>query len=140
MSRNIAAAGLSLALLAALAWTRPAPANNEHPNWVLPSCDAALDEIASAFREKEYRFWKSNAQIVDFAQVQETAFRPWAADVMSRRFCRADAEVTDGAWHPVYFSIEAGMGEIGATWGVQWCVVGFDRNWAYNPDCRMAKP
>ena len=21
-----------------------------------------------------------------------------------------------------------------------WCVVGFDRNWAYNPGCRMARP
>jgi hypothetical protein len=29
---------------------------------------------------------------------------------------------------------------IGATWGVTWCVVGLDRNWAYNPDCRMAMP
>ena len=22
---------------------------------------------------------------------------------------------------------------IGMTWGVEWCVVGLDRNWAYNP-------
>ena len=22
---------------------------------------------------------------------------------------------------------------IGASWGVEWCVVGLDRNWAYNP-------
>ena len=24
--------------------------------------------------------------------------------------------------------------------GVEWCVVGLDRNWAYNPSCRAAKP
>ena len=29
---------------------------------------------------------------------------------------------------------------IGANWGVQWCVVGADRNWAYNPDCKAAGP
>jgi hypothetical protein len=29
---------------------------------------------------------------------------------------------------------------IGASWGVEWCVVGLDRNWAYNPACRMARP
>ena len=29
---------------------------------------------------------------------------------------------------------------IGANWGVQWCVVGADRNWAYNPDCQAAGP
>jgi len=26
------------------------------------------------------------------------------------------------------------------TWGVEWCVVGLDRNWAYNPACKMAQP
>jgi hypothetical protein len=26
------------------------------------------------------------------------------------------------------------------TWGVEWCVVGLDRNWAYNPRCKMARP
>jgi len=29
---------------------------------------------------------------------------------------------------------------IGANWGVQWCVVGIDRNWAYNPECKAAGP
>ncbi|MEX0752470.1 MAG: hypothetical protein WD073_06040 [Xanthobacteraceae bacterium] len=139
MSRGVGAAGIALALLALSAWGSPARAN-KFPNWVLPSCEAALDEIAAAFREKESRFWNSNLQIVDFTQVHETAFRPWSAEVATRRFCSAEAQVSDGVSRPVYFSIEAGMGEIGATWGVQWCVVGLDRNWAYNPSCRMARP
>jgi hypothetical protein len=29
---------------------------------------------------------------------------------------------------------------IGATWGVEWCVAGLDRNWAYHPACKMAQP
>ena len=29
---------------------------------------------------------------------------------------------------------------IGMFWGVEWCVVGLDRNWAYNPACKMAQP
>ena len=29
---------------------------------------------------------------------------------------------------------------IGASWGVEWCVAGIDRNWAYNPTCRLAQP
>ena len=29
---------------------------------------------------------------------------------------------------------------LGVGWGVEWCVVGLDRNWAYNPACRMARP
>jgi len=40
-------------------------------------------------------------------------------------------------WRPVVLS-DTGM--IGASWGVEWCVVGLDRNWAYNPRCKMARP
>jgi hypothetical protein len=29
---------------------------------------------------------------------------------------------------------------LGAGQGVEWCVVGLDRNWAYNPKCKMALP
>jgi hypothetical protein len=29
---------------------------------------------------------------------------------------------------------------IGSTYGVEWCVVGFDRNMAYSPACKMARP
>jgi hypothetical protein len=28
----------------------------------------------------------------------------------------------------------------GASWGVEWCIVGLDRNWSYNPACKMARP
>ena len=24
--------------------------------------------------------------------------------------------------------------------GVEWCVAGLDRNWAYNPSCKAARP
>ena len=40
----------------------------------------------------------------------------------------------------VRYSIVEDGGMIGANWGVQWCVVGVDRNWAYNPDCAAASP
>jgi hypothetical protein len=42
--------------------------------------------------------------------------------------------------HAVYYWIGEDTGIIGATWGVRWCVVGLDRNWAYNPACKMARP
>lgn len=142
MSRCTAVVGAAVILLAALSWSGSgrAAGPNDYPEWILPSCDAALDEVASAFQEKESRFWNSNLQIVNFSEVRETAFRPWSANVATRRFCRAKAQVSDGVWHPVYFSLVYGMGEVGATWDVQWCVVGLDRNWANNPSCRMAQP
>ena len=47
---------------------------------------------------------------------------------------------SDGTTHVVNYWIGEDTGFIGASWGVEWCVVGLDRNWAYNPRCKMAKP
>jgi hypothetical protein len=107
---------------------------------VLPSCEAALDKIASRFSQKESQFWNSGLQILDFEKVREIAFRPWAEGTIPRRFCTAVAVVSDGKKHPVNYSIGEDTGMIGMTWGVEWCVVGLDRNWAYNPRCKMARP
>lgn len=107
---------------------------------VLPPCEAGLDTITARFAQKEGRFWNSDLQILGFDRVRETAFRPWAPDTIPRRFCSAVALVSDGRRHPVYYSIGEDTGLIGATWGVEWCVVGLDRNWAYNPACKMAQP
>ena len=107
---------------------------------VLPPCEAALDTIASRFAQKEGRFWNSDLQILGFDRVRETAFRPWAPQTVPRRFCSAVAQVSDGRLHKVHYSIVEDGGMIGMTWGVEWCVVGLDRNWTYNPACKMAQP
>ena len=107
---------------------------------VLPACEAGLDTIAARFAEKEGRFWNSDLQIQGFERVREIAFSPWAEGTIPRRFCSALALVSDGRKHAVYYSIGEDTGIIGSSWGVEWCVVGLDRNWAYNPRCKMARP
>jgi hypothetical protein len=109
---------------------------------VLPPCDerSALGEITSRFAQKEGRFWNSELTIVGFEQIRETAFRPWAPQAIPRRFCSAVALVSDGLKHPIHYSIAENSGMIGGGWGIEWCVVGLDRNWSYNPACKMAKP
>ncbi len=100
----------------------------------------ALAKITSRFSEKESTFWNSALQIVSFSQVREVAFRPWATQTIPRRFCTGKVLVSDGVERRVNYSIGEDTGIIGATWGVEWCVVGLDRNWAYSPACRMALP
>ena len=56
------------------------------------------------------------------------------------RFCSALALVSDGYKHPVHYVIGETTGMIGARFGVEWCVVGLDRNMAYSPACKMARP
>ena len=107
---------------------------------VLPACEAALGTIAYRFAQKEGRFWNSDLQILSFDRVREIAFRPWAPETIPRRFCTAVAMVSDGRQHTVNYSIAEDSGMIGMFWGVEWCVVGLDRNWAYNPACKMARP
>lgn len=112
------------------------------PNYdgVLPPCEAGLDTVASRFAQKESQFWASDLQILGFERIRQIAFRPWAAGTIPRRFCAAVALVSDGRRHAVYYWIGEDTGIIGANWGVEWCVVGLDRNWAYNPACKMARP
>ena len=108
----------------------------------LPSCDNswALSTIKSRFATKEGQFWASDLQITGFDQIQEVALRPWADGTIPRRFCSGRALTSDGVWRTVRYSIVEDGGMIGASWGVQWCVIGVDRNWANNPACVAAGP
>ena len=148
--------GRRAALAGALAWTAMAsgPATGagllEKNFWlsgprydaVVPFCEdpAALGKIAARFSEKESRFWNSSLQILDFERVREIAFRPWAVDAIPRRFCTGTVMISDGVKRRVNYSIIEDGGMIGGTWGVEWCVIGLDRNWAYNPHCKVALP
>jgi len=109
---------------------------------VVPPCDSpdALAKISARFAEKENRFWSPDLSIVAFDKVREVAYRPGPANAIPRRFCTAIAFVSDGLKHPIHYSIAEDTGMIGSTYGVEWCVVGLDRNWAYNPSCKMARP
>ena len=109
---------------------------------VLPPCDypKALLKISERFKEKENAFWNSNLQIVGFQSIRETAYRPGAADTIPARFCSGLVYVSDGRSHTIHYSIIEDGGMIGARWGVEWCVAGLDRNWAYSPACTTALP
>jgi len=108
----------------------------------LPLCNETgpLGHIQSHFHIKEDRFWHSDLRIVDFQNVREIALRPWAAGAIPRRFCRAEALVSDGIKRPIFYSIIEDGWFTGISYGVEWCVVGLDRNWAYNPRCKEARP
>jgi hypothetical protein len=106
----------------------------------LSPCESALSTITSQFREKESTFWNSSLEITGYAQIRETAFRPWPSDTIPRRFCSADVMLNDGRQRIVHYSIieDGGFASYGE--GVEWCVTGLDRNWAYNPGCKAARP
>ena len=53
---------------------------------------------------------------------------------------RADARLPCGLWRSMYYSITEDAGMLGVSYGVEFCVVGLDREWSYQPDCRRAQP
>jgi len=103
-------------------------------------CEAALGTITSQFEEKESKFWNSALQITAYGRVHETAFRPWQSDNIPRRYCSADVMLSDGKLRTVHYSIIEDGGFAGFGQGVEWCVTGLDRNWAYSPGCKSARP
>ncbi len=150
MSGRIACVALGLAL-SVVSVSQPRAASWLEKNFwlsgprydrVMPGCDypPALDRIIGNFHSKEARFWNSELQIVGIENIRETAELPWAAQSIPRRFCSGTALINDGMRHRIYYSIAEDTGIIGLDWGVNFCVVGFDRNWAYGPACRAARP
>lgn len=152
MRARLGAWGLGVLVAALIGASAPAVAASfleknfwlEGPRYdgVMPACQdpAALEKIATRFAEKERRFWNSALQIVAFEHLREIAYRPWAEQTIPRRFCTGRVLVSDGKKRTIHYWIGEDTGIIGMTFGVEWCVVGLDRNWAYNPSCKMALP
>ncbi len=108
----------------------------------VPLCDerGPLDKIVARFATKEGRFWNSALTIVGFEKIREVAWEPWSSGTIPRRYCTASVLVSDGKRHQINYSIIEDGGMISASWGVEWCVVGLDRDWTNNPNCRAARP
>lgn len=106
----------------------------------LKTCEAALGTVTSQFQEKESTYWNSSLTITAYGRIHEVAFRPWQSDNIPRRYCSGDAMLSDGKVHAVHYSIIEDGGFAGYNQGVEWCVTGLDRNWAYNPSCTGARP
>ncbi len=144
------------------------PAEQRYARWQarLPACDSADvgDTLKSRFAQRE-GFWHSNLYINDLQYVRETGFRPSGVDYIPRRFCAANAVMSDQKIREVYYSIGEDLGITGTdavgsviqsltlglitsststssldiNWGLDWCVAGLDRNYAYGRNCAAAK-
>ncbi|MBV9565697.1 MAG: hypothetical protein JOY90_35375 [Bradyrhizobium sp.] len=103
-------------------------------------CEKALGTITNQFEDKESTYWNSPLKITAYGNIHEIAFRPWQSDNMPRRYCTGSVQLSDGAVRTLNYSIIEDGGFAGFNQGVEWCVVGLDRNWAFNPACKAARP
>jgi hypothetical protein len=149
-------------LAATQAQARPlTPAEKRFLPWSgdLPACDdpGVLGRIQMRFSQAENGYWQSGLEIVSFDTFREIGYRTTGADYIPRRYCTASAQINDGKVRQVSYWVGEDLGFSGGdyalvpvpfasqtsllgNWGVTYCVNGLDRNYAYGPDCRAARP
>jgi hypothetical protein len=108
----------------------------------LPTCDdpGVLSRISDRFQQKEAEYWNSTLQIGGYDRIREIGFRANGLGYIPRRYCLARAQGSDLKRHAVIYAIGEDLGIIGWGYGVEWCVVGLDRNLAYAPGCQAVRP
>jgi hypothetical protein len=137
----LAAAGTSLGPAAA----RPlVPAERRYIPYdgVLPACDdsAVFERIQGCFHDREAEFWNTGLEVLGVGKVKEIGYKTNGEDYIPRRYCTARAYLNDEKSHQVSYSINEDLGIIGFGFSVEWCIGGLDRNYAYAPNCKMARP
>ena len=141
LSLAFLAGGPALAREITPAEEREVPFQNRFP---LCQDRFVIEKIGTQFAEKEARFWNSSLTIVEVAKIRPLAWKPWGLDYIPRRFCTAQALLSDGSWRRIDYSVREDLdltffGQA-RTFGVEFCVAGLDRNWAFQPNCKMARP
>ena len=120
------------------------PAEERYHPWtgVLPGCDdsGVLSTISDRFAQKEGEYWNSTIRLAGFDRIREIGYRANGVAYIPRRYCVARTVDGDGKFRPVIYDIGEDLGMIGWGYGVEWCVVGLDRNLAYAPGCQSVRP
>jgi hypothetical protein len=108
----------------------------------LPACDNTwvTGRISDRFQEKESSYWHSELTIHGYDRFREIGFRANGTGYIPRRYCMARATMSDGKERTIIYDIQEDLGIIGWGYGVEWCVVGLDRNFAYSPACSVLRP
>jgi hypothetical protein len=108
----------------------------------MPTCDdgGVLSTISGRFAQTQQEYWNPQLSIGGFSRVREIGFRANGLAYIPRRYCIARATMSDSRERTVIYNVVSNFGIIGIPWGVEWCVVGEDPNFAYAPACLTLRP
>ena len=113
------------------------------PYWSnLPACDNTwvTGRINDRFQQTQSSYWNSTLTIARYDRFKEIGFRANGVAYIPRRYCIARVVLNDHKERTIIYDIQEDTGIIGWGWGVEWCVVGLDRNSAYSPACSVLRP
>jgi len=94
-------------------------------------------QAAEAANPLELNFWLSGPKYDGRVAPCESALGTITSQFQEKE---SDVMLNDGRVRRVHYSIIEDGGFAGYNQGVEWCVTGLDRNWAYNPACKAAGP
>jgi hypothetical protein len=109
----------------------------------MPACDdpVVFARIQDLFHGREAEFWNTGLEIVGFGEVREIGYKTNGLDYIPRRYCTARAYLNDEKKpRQLSYVIGEDLGLLGFGFDVEWCVAGLDREDAYAPNCKMARP
>ena len=120
----------------------PAEERDQPYSGTVPPCQdpGSLSTIQSRFANREAEYWHSGLAIDQFQEVREIGFRSNGLDYIPRRYCEARVLMNDQKIRVVDYSIVENGDSIGFFNDVVWCVGGLDRDAAFAPGCKMARP
>jgi hypothetical protein len=99
-----------------------------------------LNAITERFQTRESAYWSSGLKLLGFDDIRDQGYRTDGYDYIPRRYCQARAAFNDDKYRQVVYWIGEGQGFAGYGFGVEWCIQGLDRNYAFAPACQSARP
>lgn len=110
--------------------------------WIGPACHdpKVVGRVAKMFNQAEAAYWHTGVRMAHITHARETAYRDWQPTMIARRYCSAVAYLSDGGRYELVYWVRSEQGFAGVGWGVQFCLVGRNRQMAYAPHCKMLRP
>jgi hypothetical protein len=105
-----------------------------------PCADPTVrSRIVERFARAERNTWQRGFVMASLANGRLSGHPFAEPGIIHREYCMADAAMTNGAMHTVYFAIEFGVGFASIGNYVDFCVLGLDPWRVHDADCRTVK-
>ncbi|MDX5593936.1 cytoplasmic protein [Pseudovibrio sp. SPO723] len=107
----------------------------------IPRCDAS--SVQKAIKKQiaaAIPLYYNDRRIDEIRHIHQSGY--WLANPspLARRYCNAEAVLTDGSHQRLYYQVTEHAGFLGISWNVNACLLGLDRWRVYDGNCRRVRP
>jgi hypothetical protein len=108
----------------------------------LPPCDTpgVIASVTEKFAYANTVTFHTNVLIEHVDGIRESALKAGGPSLIDRRYCRAEAWLSNGRRSEVVYLIESRQGFASIGWNVESCLPGYDPYHVYDGWCRSIRP